>query len=747
MFSVMKKHQKTIPLLFFLVINVFAVLGQDVITILPNSETVSFDGIPDETFWQNAHQFNLVMHAPNFGAEPGEKSQVFLSYDDDYLWVGAFLEYEDPDNIVSTSKKRDEESYGSDAFGILLDTYNDNENALGFFTMPAGQRIDYTVANDAQMMPGPMMSKLLNYSWNTFWDVKTVRYENGWSLEMRIPFSSLRFQDDNGKIQMGLLINRSISHRNELDTYPAADPKYGRYSPNKPSLAQTIQLEGVKSKKPVYISPYVASGYEKNNILNEDETALDYSDDKKLTGGIDLKYSLTSNLTMDLTVNTDFAQVESDDEQVNLTRFALFYPEKRMFFQERSSIFRFDLGGASTMFYSRQIGIDDDGNLVPILGGARMTGRMGKWDVGVMDMQTQKEGISPSENFGVFRLRRQVFNQNSYVGAMLTSRVSPDNLNSYSYGVDGIFRVFGDDYLSVSVAQTTDTLGNNLNGQDNMFYRFNWERRSQEGIAYTLSYSRSGEFFDPKVGFMMHYATQGVLAKLQYGWIPGTESKLFSYNVDMSVYSSYRVTDGKLETGRYGPGLELVLKSGWFGKFDLNYNIEGVAEDFELDDEVCVPAARYEFVSGMASIMTPVSKPISASFRLNGGQFYDGQSFSVTAEPIFNVSASVQFSGAYNYNYVEFPDRNQKMNSHVARVKMLYMYNTKLSVSGFIQYNSLNNFIASNFRLRYNPREGNDFYLVYNEIRPTNAFFEGGLNKVSYLNQLFQVKYVHTFRL
>lgn len=744
----MRNYQKTILLIFFLALNAVVLRGQEVVSIEPSSGTVNFDGIPDDPFWQNAKQFNLIMYAPNFNTEPSEKSQVFMTYDNDYLWVGAFLEYKDPANITSVSKKRDEESYGSDAFGILLDTYNDNENALAFFTMPAGQRIDFSVSNDAQEIPGMRGAKPLNYAWNTFWDVKTTRYEKGWAIEMRVPFSSLRFQEVDGKVQMGLLINRSISYCNEFDTYPAADPKYGMLAANKPSLAQTIELHGIKSKKPVYVAPYVSAGIGKTNLLNEDETAFDYSEDKKFTGGIDLKYSLTSNLTMDLTVNTDFAQVESDDEQVNLTRFALFFPEKRMFFQERSSIFNFNLGGSSNLFYSRRIGIDSDGYPVPLLGGARLTGRVGKWDMGFMDMQTQKNDITASENFGVFRLRRQVFNANSYVGVMMTSRVNPENINAYSYGMDGIFRIFGDDYMNVSIAQTTDSLGNNFSAApENIFYRFNWERRSREGFAYSFSWSYSGEDFDPQVGFMMRYGVKSGLIRASYGWIPGPESKLFSINVDMSAYSSYRVTDGGLETGRYGPGLEMVLKSGWNGKLDLNYNIEGVSEEFSLDDDVIVPAKKYEFVSTRMNIQSPLSKPISANFMFSGGQFYDGQSFSFTVEPIFNVSASVQFSGAYNYNYVGFPDRNQKMNSHVGRLKVLYMYNTKLSLSGFIQYNSLNNFVGSNFRLRYNPREGNDFYLVYNEARPTSAYFHDGLENVAFLNQLFQVKYVHTFRL
>ncbi len=744
----MRKKNQFYLIILLLLFSGFNLQAQDdVVVIEKNTGSVEFDGIPNELFWQKARQFDLTMHAPIFGDAPSEKSQVFITYDDDFLWIGAFLEYANPDDIVSTSKKRDEESKNPDSFGILLDTYNDNENALAFFTMPAGQRIDYTVSNDAQVMPSLYGTKSTNYSWNTFWDVKTVRYVKGWALEMRIPFSSLRFQEQDGRTQMGLLINRSISHTNEIDSYPETDPKYGLLAPNKPSLAQTIELRGLESKKPVYVAPYVATGFERMNTLNDAETGFDYDENKKLTGGIDVKYSLTSNLTMDLTVNTDFAQVEADDEMVNLTRYSLYYPEKRMFFQERSSIFDYSLGGASNLFYSRRIGIDEDGVPVPILGGARLTGRMGKWDLGFMDMQTQEKDASPSENFGVFRLRRQVINQNSYVGGIVTSRVTPDNINSFSYGLDGIFRLYGDDYLTMNLAQTTDEEGNNFNGTDNLFYRVNWERRSQEGFAYDLSYSYKGEFFDPKVGFMMNYATQGAIARVQYGWLPGADSKLFSYTIDMSGYSSYRVTDGELETGRYGPGLSLMTKKGWSSKFDLNYVIDGVEYEFSLDDDVTVPAGRYDYFSAMVTMMTPVSKPLSSSFIFSGGQFYDGKSVTVTAKPIFNVSASLQFSGYYNFSHIEFPDRNQVMDAHVVRVKALYMYNTKLSLSGFVQYNSLNNYIASNFRLRYNPKEGNDFYLVYNEIRPTSDYFGDIPTKVSYLNQLFQVKYVYTFRL
>lgn len=723
-------------------------LGQEVISIAKSDGTVDFDGVPNETFWKYAQQFEMEMHAPNFGASPTGNSTVYISYDDNYLWVGAFLDYNNLNNIVSTSKKRDEKSQNPDAFGILLDTYNDNENALAFFTMPAGQRIDFAVSNDAQVMPSIYGASSLNYSWNTFWDVKTSQTEGGWAIEMRIPFSSLRFQEINNKVQMGLLINRKISYCNEVNTYPSANPKHGMLATYKPSLAQTIEFSDIKRLKPTYVSPYLTAGFENNNVLNNNETGFDSSEDKKLTGGVDIKYSLTSNLTMDLTFNTDFAQVEADDEQVNLTRYALFFPEKRVFFQERSSIFDFKLSGPGKLFYSRRIGIDNNGRLVPILGGARLTGRIGKWDMGFLDMQTQKKNEMPSENFGVFRLRRQVINPNSYVGAILTSRVGADIANSFSYGLDGIFKVFGDDYFEVGVAQTTDPTGKEFTGSlNNTFFRASWERRSEVGFAYDLSYQYSGEDFDPQVGFISRGAIKSSIAKFQYGWLPEAESKLFNYNINFMSYTSRRITDNKLETGIYGPGVAMVTKSGWSGRFGVDYRIDGVEYDFNLDDDVSVPAGKYNYYSGRITLMSPVSKTLSATLMMSGGEFYDGKNITLTTEPIYNLSESIQLSAYYNFSHVIFANRNQEMNAHVGRLKFLYMYNTKLSFSSFIQLNSVNDIIAVNYRLRYNPQEGNDFYLVYNETRPTSDYMNNGVEKVKFINRIFQMKYVHTFQL
>ncbi|MBP1675336.1 MAG: putative rane associated hydrolase, partial [Bacteroidetes bacterium] len=284
--------------------------------------------------------------------------------------------------------------------------------ALVFSTTPSGLRNDLTVLNDA--IASNPRNPPFNNSWNTFWDVKTTQNENGWFLEMRIPFSSMRFKEDNGKVIMGLICFRRIAHKNEVDIFPAIPPDWGTFSTYRASKANEVAFDGIHSKKPFYIAPYVLAGYQQDNVLNESGTAYELSGNSKLSAGLDAKYGLTNNLTLDVTVNTDFAQVEADDQQINLTRFSLFFPEKRTFFQERSSIFNFGFEGKSNIFYSRQIGLNK-GEQVPILGGGRITGMAGKWDIGFLDLQTQSfdpsdtlQSSLPSENFGVLRIRRQV---------------------------------------------------------------------------------------------------------------------------------------------------------------------------------------------------------------------------------------------------------------------------------------------------------------------------------------------------
>jgi hypothetical protein len=384
---------------------------------------ITLDGFSDEPAWEAIEPLILTMHLPIFEGAMTERTEIRVAYDNDYLYLAGRMYDSDPEGIQAVDIVRDGANFQNDWFGLFLDSFNDNENTLAFFTNPVGMRTDFSLSNDVQNI-----QRDFSKSWSTFWDAAIQRNDQGWFAELRIPFSSLRFQDENGEVIMGLTVSRSIARKGESHVFPAIPPNWGRYSTWKASQAQRVRFTGVYSRSPLYITPYALGGLNQAVALNQAGSEYDVTNTPARDLGLDIKYGLTSNMTLDLTVNTDFAQVEADDQEINLTRFSLFFPEKRLFFQERASTFEFGLGGYSRLFHSRRIGIHE-GNQVPIYGGARLVGRVGDWDVGAIDMQMAplkdengKDQLLPSENLGVARLRRQVLNPYSYVGGMATSR-------------------------------------------------------------------------------------------------------------------------------------------------------------------------------------------------------------------------------------------------------------------------------------------------------------------------------------
>jgi hypothetical protein len=251
----------------------------------------------------------------------------------------------------------------------------------------------------------------------------------------------------------------------------------------------------------------------------------------------------------------------------------------------------------SDLFYSRNIGISEEGDPIRIYGGARMTGRVGMWDVGLLDMQTKEFEKTPSENFGVLRMRRQVINPNSYVGVIFTSRLGMNGDQNFAYGLDGIFRLFGDDYLNVKGAQSYDKeIDNKLASIEPAFFMVNWERRSEEGFAYNLDYTYTGEKFAPGIGFVQRPGIQGFQGSLLYGWMPGEQSKWFSIIAKVIGERYTRLSDGELENLRIMPQIEFNTKKEYGGEVSLEYQKEGVLEDFKVSDSIWIKAGEYSFV-------------------------------------------------------------------------------------------------------------------------------------------------------
>jgi hypothetical protein len=714
---------------------------------------MKFDGLVDDPCWQNVLPLPMVMHTPVFGNQPSEKTEVMICYDNTYLYVGARLWDSNPSKMLISSKKRDESEVVSEELMLIFDSFNDKENGLGFATTPTGLRSDFTISKDAMGMEGDPNLGPFNLSWNTFWDVKTSKNSQGWFTEIRIPFSSMRFKEKDGKIVMGLICIRKIAHKNEVDIFPAIPPNWGNTSPYRPSKAQEIVFEGLVSKKPFYIAPYGIAGYQHDYLLNEEATGYKLEKSPKLNGGLDVKYGLTNNLTMDLTVNTDFAQVEADDEQINLTRFSLFFPEKRLFFQERSSVFAFDFEPGSSLFYSRRIGLHE-GEQVPIYGGARITGMAGKWDIGFLDMQTQavnpQDSLIPglsSENFGILRLRRQVINESSYVGGILTSRIGTNGSYNLAYGMDGIFKVAENDYLNIKWAQVLDnTSPNKVFSLDPTRLYFNWSRFNQKGLNYNVTWSRSGKDFDPEIGFQMRYDYTHYYGGLGYGWVPGESSALQTHQIGINAIAYTDNSDNSIQSFQSGIMYDFRFKSDFSGMISLMNIYENVTDTFNFSRDADIPAGKYRFNQLETHLNSPQTNKFVLGFDIYAGSFYDGNRFSLGLDPRWNIGSTVQLGLSYNHNFLHFPSRNQSFNGAVVGFKALVMFTTKLSVSTFIQYNSAENALITNLRLRYNPHEGNDFYIVFNEGRNTYRDIENPrLPPIN--NRSVLLKYTYTFTL
>jgi hypothetical protein len=702
---------------------------------------IVFDGVPDEAAWEDLDPFPLISHLPVFGNPPSEKSVIKMGYNDQYVYIGALLYVSKPEYVRAIGKKRDMVAMTCDWFGVNFDTYNDKENALLFYTNPLGLRWDAAVKNDAM----PTMNQMpMNMDWNTFWEVKTQFDDQGWYLEMMIPISSLRFQEDDGKTIMGISFVRSIPAKDEMDIFPPISTEWGPTSSLKPSLYAEVEFEGLQPKKPLHISPYVLTAFEQEYELNDSETAYEYGQKYKFEPGLDVKYGINPNTVLDLTVNTDFAQVEADDQQFNLSRFSLFFEEKRKFFLERSSIFDFALGGMSNMFYSRRIGLYE-GEPVRIWGGARLNSRINDWDIGLLNLQTASYEDLPSENFGAFRVKRRVFNPYSYIGGLVTTRLGVDGTYNLAYGIDGVFRVIGDEYLTIRLAQVVqDSAENNPLSLDPTRIMINWERRKQEGWSYSAGFSYSGTAFDPGIGFEMLEDFIATAPRLQYTWISPDESWLQSHYIRVFNYTFLRVPGNDLMILGLSPSWFFSSKNNWMGSVGPVYRIDQLDEEFEITDEVSVPVGRYDYVGAEMMLQTQGTKAFFTTFRFEGGGYFDGYRFSPSLEPQWNLGASVELGGLYRFDHIQFPDRNQSLNNHIAGLRALYMFSTKLSLSAFIQYNTAINKVLSNIRFRYNPKEGTDLYIVFNEGR--NTWLERELPHLPAFDQRnITLKFTYTF--
>ncbi|WP_461443824.1 carbohydrate binding family 9 domain-containing protein [Maribacter sp.] len=699
-------------------------------------DKVIIDGLVNEPFWNTIEPLHSTQKVPNAGDEPTQKTEIRIAYDEKYLYLSGRLFDNDPLKINTNVKRRDDLTENTEWCGLLIDTYNDRENALAFYVTPTGARLDMALSND---IVGP---NAFNLSWNTFWDGASKITEEGWFAEIRIPFSSLPFESVDGKTVMGITTWRYLARNDETDIYPPRDLSTG--SSFRPSLTQRFVFEGIDEKKPFRIAPYVLTGGESNNALSEDGQQYELEESFKREIGLDAKIGLGSNAIADITLNTDFAQVEVDDQQVNLSRFNLFFPEKRLFFQERASLFDFNFGAFDKVFYSRQIGIIN-GRQTRIYGGLRTVAKFGKWEAGFINMQTAAQDNIASENFGIFRIRTRILNENSNLGMIVTNRTDFKGNNNTVYGIDTNIKLFGENYLSARWAQSFDARFKDL-ASDNSKYFLQLNKRSQKGVVYMLNYGRTGKDYLPKIGFERRLDYSQLGATFAYNTFPSSESKIVQYGPTLTSTSIWGNTSKALESRNNQLGFQLLTKLGWNYTIALDTNKELLLEGLQLAGGIALEAGEYNFNSVSASLISPVSQRISYATTLDIGNFYDGKKTTLSVAPFMNITPDFILQGSLSYNRLSFESRSIYKDITLASLKLLYTFSTKFTLSSQVQYNSLSKTYAGNFRLRYNPKEGNDLFLVY------NGDFNQDLGRVqpflpSSNYQSIQLKYTYTFQL
>jgi hypothetical protein len=668
------------------------------------------DGALDEDIYTSVSPVSdFIQMEPQEGSTATERTELWVTFDDDHVYVSFRCFESEPDRVVANEMRRDGNSLwmGNDVVGFILDTFYDRRNGFQFIVSPIGGRMDGQVTNERQW----------NGDWNPVWDAKVGRFEGGWTVEAAVPFKSLRYRP--GRAQLwGFNAIRANRWKNELSFVTRVPNAMGMRGLNQASLAATlVGLEAPPGSRSLEIKPYAISG------LTTDRVATP-SISNDITGdlGFDVKYGVTRNLTADLTYNTDFAQVEADEQQVNLTRFSLFFPEKREFFLENQGMFLF--GGATTgnmaatsntpiLFHSRQIGLHE-GRVVPIEVGGRLTGRMGRYNVGVVTMRTGENDTSaPPTTFSVLRLRRDLLRRSS-VGLLVTGRSAALNGpgTNAAYGVDGAFAFFDNLTFNTYWARTS-TEG--VNGDDSSYRA----QMDYAGDRYGVQVERLviGDNFNPEMGFLRRDDMKRNFGLFRFSPRPRASRLVRRYFWSGSI--DY-ITDGadRLETRDLNGEFAVEFQSS--DRFALIYNdtYEFLPRPFPIGPGVTLPVGGYSFSNLRAAMNFGQHRTLSANISADRGTFYGGERTAVNvSRGRVNIGAQFSLEPTYSVNWVDLPQGS--FTTHLTGSRVTYTMTPLMFVSALLQYNSAAHGVAANIRLRWEYQPGSELFVVYNEERDT----------------------------
>ena len=664
------------------------------------------DGLVDEAVWEAAEVVgDFFQRNPDNGEPASERTEVRILYDDEYIYVGFIMFDREPDRIVARERRRDARMRDEDTIAVVFDTFHDHRNGFLFRLNPLGTQHDSSFKNETQ----------INTSWDEKWEGAAHITELGWEAEMAIPFKALRYRA--GTHVWGVDFKREIARRIEESDWS----NYRRgFTLNIMSEAgHLVGLENLQLTQRFRFKPYVTAGGEQ-----VDQTLTPTTEGTGNIGVEDFKIQITPNLTADLTVNTDFAHVEDDAERVNLTRFPLYFPEKREFFLESANSFAFPssaaIGGRGpsvSLYHSRRIGLKN-GEPVRLTYGAKMTGKIGPTSVGLLNAQTGDSEFGPGENYTAVRLRQDVFGR-STIGGIFTNVQGGGNFNRVA-GVDGSFRFLN--YLSISgyVASMDDSevVDNPIVG------RFGAGWRSDQ-----FNLSGSYEFVDPEFKSDLGYIRRRDIAQQRYGagWSPRPSWSLvrqFRFNTSLTYLTD---AEGRLLTRDQGASFTAGFESGDIFTATWTRNFERLDYPFYVLEGVIIPPGDYSFDTWSTSFNTYSARPASMRFRVSGGGYFNGTRTSVSPSATFRFGATFSLSPGYSFNRLEVPGGSS--DTHVVSLRSSLNFSREWLTNWLVQYNSVSGEMSVFARLNYIYRTGDDFFVVYTQTRMFDGIFVGQSNR------------------
>ena len=696
----------------FLLSQMLGLAADPQIRALYTDEEILIDGSLEEPVWDRAEvSTGFIQQEPRPGNPASEKTEVRILFDDNNLYIGVIcLDSGGRRGVIVNDLARDFDEREDDVFEVVIDTFNDNQNGFFFATNPGGAKFDAQVTNDGSSF---------NQDWDTIWHVQSRITDEGWQTEISIPFKSLRFTSQQRQ-EWGINFMRRVRRKAEVD-YWSPVPRPFQLS----RVSQAGSLNGignVQQGRNLYVKPYIKAPLSR---LEDDDVDL------KPDVGFDLKWGVTSQLTLDLTANTDFSQVEADEEQVNLTRFSLFFPEKREFFLENAGFFAFGEGvgirrrggggGRPDLvpFFSRRIGVSN-GGLVPILGGSRLTGRAGAFTLGVLSMQTDDFEEEPSTNFSVVRVRRDLMGS-SNLGVLFINKDGGEQYNR-TYGVDGNFNFFR--YLTLtSFLLQTDTP--DLSGKDGAGkFEMGWQDPFWRLRGGFLSIQ---ENFNPEVGFVRRGGYDrdervgDAIRKSngEFGFAFRPEDRIpWIREIQPSLEPEYITGhDNLLLTRQVQKQVRLELDDSSRITISHNSTFERLDEPFEITDTQIVPLGDYGFNTTRFSFRGNESRKLSFDFDYETGGFFDGELDSYEVELLVQPSYRFRTDLSWRHNDVRLPDGDFSTDLVGARIQ--YAFSTTMFINALIQYNSEDGEISSNVRFNLIHKPLSDLFIVYNENRLT----------------------------